>query len=79
MASGLPAVVSDKGGPPELIRQGETGFITRGLDVDDFTRALQRIVEDGELRRTMSGNAVRAVQDRDWGVAVQQFWDSSPE
>ena len=33
----------------------------------------------GELRRTMSGNAVRAVQDRDWGVAVQQFWDSSPE
>jgi glycosyltransferase involved in cell wall biosynthesis len=79
MASGLPAVVSDKGGPPELIRQGETGFITKGLDVADFTRALQRIVEDAELRRTMGGNSVRAVQDRDWGVAVQQFWDSSPE
>jgi glycosyltransferase involved in cell wall biosynthesis len=79
MASGLPAVVSDEGGPPELVKEGATGCITKGLDVADFTRALRTLAGDATLRRAMGANAVRSVQDRDWIAAVEEFWSLSPE
>ncbi len=50
MASGLPAVVSDTGGPRELVKNGVTGYVTRSLDVEDFTTAAGRLVADPALR-----------------------------
>ncbi|MEA3186796.1 MAG: hypothetical protein QOD99_626, partial [Chthoniobacter sp.] len=77
LASGLPTVVSDQGGPRELIENGATGFVTRSLDVEDFTNATERLIADKSLREKMSGNALRAVQDRDWSAAFAQFWATS--
>ena len=78
-ASGLPTVVSDTGGPKELVENGLTGFVTRSLDVDDFTAAVRSLVTDAALRSRM-GEAARArVQDRDWSMAFQKFWACSPE
>ncbi len=77
MASGLPAVVSDTGGPRELVRNGVTGYVTRSLDVDDFTLAAERLVTDPALRETMRANALAAVRDRDWSEAFAQFWANS--
>ena len=74
MASGLPAVVSDTGGPRELVRNGVTGYVTRSLDVEDFTTATERLVADPALRETMRANARKAVQDRDWSDAFAKFW-----
>jgi glycosyltransferase involved in cell wall biosynthesis len=74
MASGLPAVVSDTGGPRELVRNGVTGYVTRSLDVEDFTTATERLVADPALRETMRTNARKAVQDRDWSDAFAKFW-----
>ncbi|MBK9769051.1 MAG: glycosyltransferase [Chloracidobacterium sp.] len=31
-ASGVPAIVSDKGGPKFIVREGETGFVAKPLD-----------------------------------------------
>lgn len=76
LASGLPAVVSDQGGPRELVENGVTGFITRGLDADDFAAAALRLVADPALRRAMRENARRAVQDRDWTAACEKFWNA---
>lgn len=77
MAFGLPAVVSDTGGPRELVRNGVTGYVTRSLDVDDFTLAAERLVTDPALRETMRANALAAVRDRDWSEAFAQFWANS--
>ena len=79
LASGLPCVVSDQGGPKDLIAHGATGFITRALDVEDFTRHVQRLSEEGNLRHAMSVEAHRAVQTRDWAEAAMAFWGSSEE
>jgi len=74
LASGLPCVVSDQGGPKDLIVHGTTGFITRALDTEDFARHVAQIADDSNLRHAMSIEAHRAVQDRDWREAARQFW-----
>ncbi len=79
LASGLPNVVSDQGGPKDLVIPGVTGYVTRALDVQDFTDAVVRIVKDEALRKSMSLAAREAVQDRDWAEAGRRFWAISPK
>jgi glycosyltransferase involved in cell wall biosynthesis/predicted metal-dependent phosphoesterase TrpH len=57
-ASGLPVVVSDQGGPQELMLDGETGFMVRGRDVKALTAAMRALL-DPALRAKM-GAAARA-------------------
>jgi glycosyltransferase involved in cell wall biosynthesis len=74
LASGVPCVVSDQGGPRDLIQHGVTGYVTRALDVADFATHVEKIATDAKLRQAMSVEAHRAVQDRDWAEAGRQFW-----
>lgn len=78
-ASGLPTVVSDTGGPKELVRPGVNGAITRSLDADDFTRAVRELILDEPLRRKLGEQARAGVRDRDWSRAFRKFWDLSPQ
>jgi glycosyltransferase involved in cell wall biosynthesis len=79
LASGLPVIVSDRGGPKDLISHGITGLVTRALDADDFCSATERLIADAGLRRKMSVAAHAAVQNRDWKEAGRTFWSMSPE
>src|SRR5206468_5243729 len=45
-ACGLPVIVSDSGGPKELVEDRTNGFITGARDVDDFTRAIRSLTID---------------------------------
>ena len=73
-ASGLPCIVSDVGGPCELVREGSTGHITRALDPGDLARAIASLAAD-PARRTEMGRAARAgVETRDWTNAFDRFW-----
>ncbi len=74
LASGVPCIVSDRGGPKDLIEDGKSGLITRALNVEDFTRAVTKLTDDPALRQTMSVAAHRTVQDRDWAEAGSTFW-----
>ena len=73
-AAGLPVVVSDAGGPRELVTDGVTGFVTKALDVGDFTNAIRRLVENEALRKEMGAAARRSVEDRSWPSAFRRFW-----
>ena len=78
-AAGIPTVVSDTGGPKELVQNGVNGFITRSLDVNDFTRAVRELVGDGSLRQKLGQQARQGVQNRDWALAFRAFWELSPQ
>jgi glycosyltransferase involved in cell wall biosynthesis len=78
-ASGLPVIVSDQKGPQELIEDGVTGLITRGLDVDDVAAAILRVARDAGLRQRISEAARRAVESRSWATAAEKFWTGSPD
>ncbi|MDQ3116980.1 MAG: glycosyltransferase [Verrucomicrobiota bacterium] len=73
-AAGLPVIVSDVGGPRELVTDGVNGLITKALDVAGFTAAIRRLVEDEPLRKEMSAAARRSVEDRSWPSAFRKFW-----
>jgi glycosyltransferase involved in cell wall biosynthesis len=73
-ASGLPCVVSDQGGPRDLIEPGRTGHITRALDVEDFAGRVRELALDSAARQRMGALSRAAVEDRDWSEAGRQFW-----
>jgi glycosyltransferase involved in cell wall biosynthesis len=78
-ASGIPAIVSDVGGPRDLVHHGKDGFITRALDTTELAGAIRRLVEDPSLRATMGVAARGRVESRDWTEAFEKFWHESPE
>lgn len=65
LASGLPAIVSDRGALPELVRQGETGFV---LPIDEgpqpWLAALQRLCQSPNLRTKMGQRAAADMRAR---------------
>jgi glycosyltransferase involved in cell wall biosynthesis len=73
-ASGVPVIVSDAGGPKELVEDNENGLITKSHDVDDFARAVRRLIVDPELRERMGDRARQSVIDRTWPAAFRKFW-----
>ncbi|MBJ7259362.1 MAG: glycosyltransferase [Chthoniobacterales bacterium] len=76
-AAGLPCVVSDQGGPRELVGDGEEGFITRGGDLEALCGAVRKLCADEKLRRAMGAAARKRVEDRSWPLAAQKFWQVS--
>lgn len=79
LASGLPTIVSDTGGPKELIAHNETGLVTRSLDVSDFAKAIRHLVRDPALRASMAEKGRAAVEQRDWSAAFDQFWATTAD
>jgi len=74
-ASGLPTIVSNVGGPKDLVGHEQDGLITRGLDLDVLTQAMQRLIEDKPLRKAWSLAARERVSERNWARAAQRFWE----
>jgi glycosyltransferase involved in cell wall biosynthesis len=73
-ACGLPVVVSDSGGPKELVEDRANGLITKSHDVEDFTRAIRALVTDPALRERMGKSARNSVIDLSWPSAFGRFW-----
>jgi phosphatidylinositol alpha-1,6-mannosyltransferase len=51
MSCGLPVVVSDRGALPELVAQGEGGFVCRHDDAGELGGRIGELLADAELRR----------------------------
>jgi glycosyltransferase involved in cell wall biosynthesis len=58
MACGIPCVATGITGIPELIEQGVSGLLVPPSDVDAFTAAIERLMDDAELRQRL-GTAAR--------------------
>lgn len=76
-ASGLSAVVANRGGPPDLVDVGATGLVARPNDPADFARCVDELLADPERRRAM-GRAARAAaeRERDWEVINGRLLES---
>jgi glycosyltransferase involved in cell wall biosynthesis len=66
LASGIPAVVVDRGGPQDLVASGESGFVTPANDVVAMADRLEQLLRDPPLRETMGREGRASAFSRDW-------------
>ncbi len=64
MASALPVVSTDCGGPRTAVTEGETGYLTPVGDAQSLARRMQDLIEDPALRRRMGEAGYEVVQQR---------------
>ncbi|HEU0274763.1 MAG TPA: glycosyltransferase [Candidatus Udaeobacter sp.] len=76
-ASGVPVIVSDSGGPKELVEDKTNGLVTRSRDVDDLMRAIRSLATDKAERKRMGAAARKSVIDRSWPNAFRKFWTTT--
>ena len=69
MACGLPVVASRVGGNPELVKDGETGFLFCAGDVQALAGRLNQYLQHSDLRGE-HGKAARARIEREFSLAA---------
>jgi glycosyltransferase involved in cell wall biosynthesis len=66
MASGLPVIARDQGGPSDIIRHGQTGYLVPPHDLDQFTTLTRDVSRDAALRATLRAAALQYADDTTW-------------
>jgi glycogen(starch) synthase len=71
MAAGRAIVASNCGGLPELIQHEHNGMLAENNDASSYIAALERMIEDADLRQRTGAEARRTVEARytDTGIA----------
>ena len=64
MAAGLPVVGTDVGGIPEVIRNGENGFLVPPGSAEPLAQAIGKLVGDQELRIAMGCRGRQIYEER---------------
>lgn len=72
MASGLPVVARNAGALPELVHDGENGYLFEG-NVEDLSQKIIKILQNKELKEKMSKNSREMVQKHDFAKTVKEF------
>ncbi|MBY6035107.1 glycosyltransferase family 1 protein [Fictibacillus nanhaiensis] len=67
-ASGLPAIVSNKGGVTEIVRDGETGMIAEAGNADSFIKKLTSVIDDPILLQKMKLQARNYALSQSWST-----------
>lgn len=58
LACGLPVVTFETGGVPEIVENEESGFVVEYKNGEKLVEALEKLLDDGDLRQKMSENAL---------------------
>ena len=72
MASGVPAIVTNAGGPRYLVRDAETGFVA--TDDCDFCEVAVRLARNAALRRQMGAGARAQMEGRSWDNVFREVY-----
>ena len=79
LASGLPAVVVDRGGPPDMIEPGVNGFVAPANRPAELAERVEVLLRDPELRVRMGRSATEGAAERDWGAINGRLLESYAE
>jgi glycosyltransferase involved in cell wall biosynthesis len=73
-SSGLPVLVSDRGGPREVVHDGVTGQVLPAGNVRAWARAIIGLVEDEARRMEMGRAAHEAMREMSIRDSFEHFW-----
>ena len=74
MICNTPVVVTRKGGIPLAVKDGYNGFFVRPRNSNQIAKAVNKLLEDEELRNKLGANARKTVEEKfDWEKISQKF------
>lgn len=62
LSHGVPVLVSDRGALPEIIDHGKTGFVVPADNGEAWRNAIDRLIKDEDLRKTMGRNGRKVAE-----------------
>jgi glycosyltransferase involved in cell wall biosynthesis len=74
LASGVPALVTDGGGPKTIVEHGVTGLVSSGEE--EMCDHVLRLMRNPEERRAMSAAGRARMLARSWDAVFEQVWDA---
>jgi phosphatidylinositol alpha 1,6-mannosyltransferase len=72
LASGVPAVVTESGGPRFIIREEETGFVAR--DLREFVSCIRSLAAQPGLLQTMRTSARSHALKASWDAVFESVY-----
>lgn len=76
-ASGVPAIVTDQGGPKFIVKHGETGFVAK--DLNDFSRYTRLLMSEPETLQAMKAASRSSAMSRSWDSVFESVYDAYHE
>jgi glycosyltransferase involved in cell wall biosynthesis len=73
-ASGLPVLVSDQGGPKEVVEDGRTGFVLSAEEPGAWVERLVPLCSNAAQRRVMGAEAHEAMQRYSMAASFERWW-----
>lgn len=71
LSAGTPVLASNRGGNPEVVRDGWNGLLIPHPNLDELVKVLQT-AGDSELRAKLAANARAGLEKFSWGALVDQ-------
>jgi glycosyltransferase involved in cell wall biosynthesis len=72
-ASGLPALVSDEGGPQEIVESHESGMVVNARIPEELFKAMKQVTSDTVLYERLKVNAGLKARDSRWELALEKI------
>lgn len=72
MASGRPIVASRLGGIPDIVKDGENGFLVEPGNPQDLAQTLETLLVDKDLRNKMGKKGKKLVKNYTWEKVVDE-------
>jgi len=73
MASGLPIVATKVGGLPEIVKDGENGFLVEPKNPEEIAEKVLLILKGDKLRERISENNKKKVKEYSWERVSEQI------
>jgi len=72
-ACGLPAIVSNEGGPQEIVESHGSGLVVGARTPDELSEAMMQVVADRDLYERLQARAVEKALDSKWEHALEKL------
>ncbi len=66
MASKVPVIARDEGGPSEIVADGKSGYLVPPADLDGFVEKVLELGGDSQLREQMAAESRRMAEEATW-------------
>ena len=74
-AAGLPAIVSNEGGPQEIVTTHDSGLVIDARTPDTFQQAMKTLIDETTTYQALRTHALKKAQESRWQIALDLLCD----